>query len=126
MSFRTPMGRARGHGSAKDGTAHWWMQRLTAIALVPLAIWFVASLVSLTGAGHAEVVAWLGAPVPAVLMILFVVVTFHHGQLGLQVVIEDYVHSEGVKFAAIIIVKFAAIVLGLASVFAVLKIAFGG
>ncbi len=126
MSFRTPMSRARGFGSAKDGTGHWWQQRLTSIALIPLTIWFVAAIVSLTGAGHAEVAAWIGAPVPAALMILLIVVTFHHAQLGLQVVIEDYVHSEGMKFAAIILVKFAAAILGLLSVVAVLKIAFGG
>ncbi len=126
MNFRTPMSRARGFGSAKDGTGHWWQQRLTSIALIPLAIWFVASMVSLTGAGHAEVAAWIGAPVPATLMILLTVVAFYHAQLGLQVVIEDYVHSEGTKFAAIILVKFAAAILGLLSVLAVLKIAFGG
>lgn len=126
MSFRTPMGRARGLGSARDGAGHWWAQRLTAIALVPLTLWFVASVVALAGASHAEVVAWLGAPVPAVLMILMIVATFHHAQLGLQVVIEDYIHSEGLKIAGIVLVKFAAAALGLVSVFAVLRIAFGG
>ncbi len=126
MSFRTPMGRARGLGSARDGAGHWWAQRLTAIALVPLTLWFVASVVSLAGAGHAEVAAWLGAPVPAVLTILLIVATFHHAQLGLQVVIEDYIHSEGLKIAGIVLVKFAAAALGLVSVFAVLRIAFGG
>lgn len=126
MSFRTPMGRARGLGSARDGAGHWWAQRLTSIALVPLTLWFVASVVSLAGASHAEVAAWLGAPVPAVLMILMIVATFHHAQLGLQVVIEDYVHSEGLKIAGIVLVKFAAAALGLVSVFAVLRIAFGG
>ncbi len=126
MSFRTPMGRARGLGSARDGAGHWWAQRLTAIALVPLTLWFVASVVALAGAGHAEVAAWLGAPVPAVLMILMIVATFHHAQLGLQVVIEDYIHSEGLKIAGIVLVKFAAAALGLVSVFAVLRIAFGG
>jgi succinate dehydrogenase / fumarate reductase membrane anchor subunit len=126
MSFRTPMGRARGLGSARDGAGHWWAQRLTAIALVPLTLWFVASVVALAGAGHAEVASWIGAPVPAVLMILLIVATFHHAQLGLQVVIEDYVHSEGLKIAGIVLVKFAAAALGLVSVFAVLRIAFGG
>jgi succinate dehydrogenase / fumarate reductase membrane anchor subunit len=126
MSFRTPMSRARGFGSAKDGTGHWWQQRLTSIALIPLTVWFVASIVSLTGAGHVEVAAWIGAPLPATFLILLIVVSFHHAQLGLQVVIEDYVHSEGMKFAAVIFVKFAAAVLGLLAVLAVLKIAFGG
>ena len=126
MNFRTPMSRARGFGSAKDGTGHWWQQRLTSIALVPLTIWFVASIVSLTGAGHAEVAAWIGAPLPAALMILLIVVTFHHVQLGLQVVIEDYVEPEWLKLAGIIVVKFVAAILGLLSVLAVLQIAFGG
>ncbi len=126
MSFRTPLGRVRGLGSAKDGTAHWWAQRLTALALVPLTLWFVVGLVSLIGADHAAVRGWLGAPAPAALMILFVGVAFHHAQLGLQVVIEDYVHADGVKLAAIIAVKFAAAALALVAVLALLKIAFGG
>jgi succinate dehydrogenase / fumarate reductase membrane anchor subunit len=125
MSYRTPIGRARGLGSAKDGTAHWWAQRLTALALVPLVLWFVISVVRLIGAGHGAVVAWLGSPVAAGLMILLIVATFHHAQLGVQVVIEDYVHNEAGKIAAIILVKFAAVVLGLAGILAVLAIAFG-
>ena len=126
MSFRTPIARARGLGSAKDGTAHWWAQRLTALALVPLSLWFVISVIGLVGGGRETVTAWLSSPVAAGLMILLIVATFHHAQLGVQVVIEDYVHNEPVKIGAIIFVKFAAIVLGLAGVLAVLAIAFGG
>lgn len=126
MSFRTPMGRVRGLGSARDGTNHWWAQRLTAVALVPLTVWFVAELVALTGAGYDAARAWLEAPLAAVLVILLVVAGFHHAQLGLQVVIEDYVHSEFRKLAAIVVVKLAAVALGLAAVFAVLSVAFGG
>ncbi len=126
MSLRTPLGRVRGLGSAKEGVAHWWGQRLTAIALVPLAIWFVVSIAALAGADHGAVVAWLRAPVSAILMVLLIAVSFHHLQLGLQVVLEDYVQTEGLRLAAIIGVKFAAAAFALAAVFAVLKVAFGG
>jgi succinate dehydrogenase / fumarate reductase membrane anchor subunit len=126
MSFRSPLGRARGLGSAKDGTAHWWAQRLTAIALVPLAIWFVVSLLLLVGQGHAEVVAWFKNPVSATLMVLLIGAVFHHAQLGLQVVIEDYVHGEGAKLAAILLVKAAAFLLAVIGIISVLRIAFGG
>ncbi len=125
MSYRTPLGRVRGLGSAKEGTAHWWAQRLTAIALVPLILWFVISLLSMIGADHAAVKAWLGQPLPAVLAVLLIVATFHHAQLGLQVVIEDYVHNEGAKLTLIVLIKFAAVALAALAVFAVLKLAFG-
>lgn len=125
-SRRTTLARVRFLGSAKDGTAHWWAQRLTAAALVPLALWFVAGMVILAGSGHGQFVAWLGRPMPAVLMLLLIVATFHHAQLGLQVVIEDYVHQPGLRIALLVLVKFAAFGLGLAAAFAVLKIAFGG
>jgi succinate dehydrogenase / fumarate reductase membrane anchor subunit len=125
MSYRTPIGRARGLGSAKEGVAHWWAQRLTALALVPLVLWFVISVVRHVGAGRAAVLDWLQSPIPAGLMILLIVATFHHAQLGVQVVIEDYVHNEAAKLASIILVKFAALVLGLAAVLAVLSIVFG-
>lgn len=126
MSFRSPLGKVRGLGSAKDGTGHWWAQRLTAIALVPLTVWFVYNVVTMIGADRPQVIEWLSDPVSATLMVVLLGATFHHGQLGLQVVIEDYVHSEGLKIALIILVKFAAILLALLSIFAVLKIAFGG
>lgn len=125
MNYRTPLKTARGLGSAKDGTAHWWAQRLTALALVPLTIWFVASVAALTGADHAAVVQWISSPVVSVLLVLLVMATFHHGQLGLQVVIEDYVHHEGAKLALIIAVKGLAFVLGVAAIVAILRIAFG-
>lgn len=124
MSLRTPLARVRHLGSAKDGTGHWWAQRLTALALIPLTIWFVASLVSLAGADHAAMAAWMGNPVSAGLMILLVVATFYHAALGLQVVIEDYVHGEGAKMAALIAVKGLCVVLGLTAVLAVLSLLF--
>ena len=125
-SMRSPLAKVRGLGSAKSGTSHWWAQRLTALALVPLTVWFVASVVALAGADYPTVAAWLAAPLPAGLMILLIVATFHHAQLGLQVVIEDYVHHEGMKIAAIVAVKAAAVTLGFAAVLSVLTLLFGG
>ena len=126
MSLRTPLGRVRGLGSAKDGTTHWWAQRVTAVAMVPLTLWFVATLAANTGADHATFTAWLGNPLVAIIMLLLVLTGFHHAQLGLQVVIEDYVHTEWLKITSIVLVKFAAIGLGIAAAFSILKLAFGG
>lgn len=123
--FRPDLARVRGLGSAKEGVQHWWVQRLTALALVPLTLWLVASLVSLTGAPYAGVRAWLGQPLTVGLLTLLIAVTFHHAQLGLQVVIEDYVHHEGAKLALLLLVKAAAAVLALAGILAVLFVAFG-
>lgn len=126
MSLRSPLGRVRGLGSAKEGVGHWWVQRTTAVALVPLTIWFVSSVLSLVGADRAAVVDWLASPWAATFMVLLIVATFHHAQLGLQVVIEDYVHNEGVKVASLLAMKAVMVVLGLAAALSVLKIAFGG
>lgn len=126
MSLRSPLGTARGLGSAKSGTDHWVVQRVTAIALVPLVIWFVIGLIAHIGAPHAEMRAWIGSPISAVLMVALVIMMFHHAQLGLQVVIEDYIHGHFCKIAALLVVKGAALFLGLLGVFSVLKIAFGG
>ena len=125
MIRRTPLGRVRRLGSAKEGTEHFWAQRVTAIALVPLALWFVGSLAAYTGADHATAKAWLAEPFTAVVMVLLVVTGFHHAQLGLQVVIEDYVSTEWVRVFSIIVVKLGALALGIAAIFSVLKIAFG-
>ncbi len=126
MSMRSPLGRARGLGSAKSGTQHWWAQRLTALALVPLTIWFVIAMVAATGSDYASARVFIGNPITAVMLILLLVATFHHAQLGLQVVIEDYVHTKPVEIALLLIIKSAAIVLALAAIFAVLSISFGG
>jgi succinate dehydrogenase / fumarate reductase membrane anchor subunit len=123
--LRTRLGRVRGLGSAKEGVAHWWAQRLTAVALVPLTFWLTASLAGLWGAGHAEVVAWLRGPVAPVAMIALLIAGFHHLQLGMQVVIEDYVHSEAAKWTLIVAVKLGAALAALIAVVAVLRIAFG-
>ena len=94
MNLQTPLGRARGLGSAKSGTKHWWAQRVTAIALIPLTIWFVVAMISATGNDYNNAQQFIGNPINAILFILLIVATFHHAQLGLQVVIEDYVHNK--------------------------------
>ena len=124
--LRTPLARARGLGSARDGVKHWWAQRLTAIALIPLVVWFAISLVMLSGADYDIARAWIGSPLVMVLLILTIVIGLHHGQLGLQVVIEDYVHGDGWKLALIVAVRFVAVIFGLAAVVAILRIGFGG
>lgn len=126
MSLRTPLARVRGLGSARDGTHHWWMQRLTAVALVPVALWFVVSVIALAGAGHDDFVAWAGNPFNATVLLILIFATFYHAQLGLQVVVEDYVHNEWVKVPVLVLIAFAAIFLGIISAVAVLKMAFAG
>jgi succinate dehydrogenase / fumarate reductase membrane anchor subunit len=120
--MRSQLGRVRGLGSAKSGVPHWWAQRLTAIALVPLSLWFILSVLHLLGAPHDAVVDWFSGPWTIVLMIALVVATFHHLQLGLQVVIEDYIHDDAVRFAALLAVKGAAILLAMVCVVSVLKL----
>jgi succinate dehydrogenase / fumarate reductase membrane anchor subunit len=124
--LRTPLSRARGLGSARDGLHHWWAQRLTAVALIPLVVWFAISLIMMSGADYNVVRAWIGSPVVMVLLVLTIVIGLHHGQLGLQVVIEDYVHHDGAKLALIMLVRFIAVLFGLAAIVAVLRIGFGG
>lgn len=126
MNLRTPLARARGLGSAKSGTHHWWMQRLTAVALVPLCLWFVASLVVVVTADYETVTFWLQSPLVAILCCALIVAIFYHGQLGMQVVLEDYVHSEALKLMGIVVLKLASLLLAGACLFAVLSIAFGG
>ena len=124
-SMQTPLGRVRGLGSAKEGVDHWWLQRLTAAAQVPLVLWIFISLASMAGASHDEVVAWLSHPVVTVLTVLLVFSLYYHAKLGLQVVIEDYVSGEGRKLIALTLMKFGIILAGSSSLLAVLKIAFG-
>ena len=124
--LRTPLSRARGLGSARQGVHHWWAQRITAVALIPLVTWFAISLIMLSGADYAVVRAWIGSPVVMVLLILTITIGLHHGQLGIQVVIEDYVNSDGWKLALIVSVRFIAVFFGLAAVVAILRIGFGG
>jgi succinate dehydrogenase / fumarate reductase, membrane anchor subunit len=111
--LRSPLGRARGLGSARAGSKHWWAQRLTAVALVPLTLWFIWSVLRLAGASQTDVQDWMASPVRLALMLALIAATFHHLQLGLQVVIEDYVPNEGVKLASVLAVKGLCILLGL-------------
>lgn len=125
MSLRTPLSEARGLGSAKEGVGHWWNQRLTAIALVPLTLWFGFSVALLGTADYYTVVAWVANPVNAVLLTLLLAVGFWHGALGIQDVLEDYVGTEWKKITLLLLVQFATAVLALAGIFAVLYIALG-
>jgi succinate dehydrogenase / fumarate reductase membrane anchor subunit len=125
MSLRTPLAKVKGLGSAKQGTHHWWYQRLTALALLPLSLWFVYSLVSMSSVDYTTITNWLRLPYITVLLIMFVVALFYHAQLGLQVVIEDYLDSEWQKISCIILVKFLSVLGGLASVLSILNVFFG-
>jgi succinate dehydrogenase / fumarate reductase membrane anchor subunit len=123
--FRPAIGRVTGLGSAKEGTHHFWIQRLTAIALVPLTLWFVASIVSLVGDDLVQVKAWFASPLTSLLMLLFLITGFWHLKLGLQVVIEDYVHNEALKLTALVLNSFFCILVGGAASLAVLRLFLG-
>ncbi len=122
-SFRSPLGRAIGLGSAKRGTRHWLAQRVTAVALVPLTLWFVGSIIAHAGSDYPAFIAWLRTPLAAGGMILLLISLFHHAALGLRVVIEDYVHS-GARFAAVIAIQLCSYGLAIVGIMAVLRIAF--
>ena len=123
MSTRTPLARVEGLGAAHSGTVHFWRQRVSAVALVPLSIWFVCAGLAMVGANREAAVAFLHQPVNAIAMALFVIAVLHHGLLGLQVVIEDYVHAEGPKIAMLLFMRGAAWVVGAMSLFALIRIA---
>ncbi len=125
LNLRSDLGRVRGLGSARGGTHHWWMQRLTAVALIPLSLWFVAAVVGVAGADYAAATAWMRSSWHAALLVALIVALFHHMQLGMQVVFEDYLHVEWVKVAAVAALRFITILLGLMSALAVLKIHLG-
>src|SRR5256712_11425930 len=123
--MRSPLGRAIGLGSAKEGVEHWWRRRVTALALVPLTLWFVIAVIGLVGADHAVFVAWVRNPMAALLLVLLLVATFYHAALGLQVVIEDYVHGEAMRLAALLVMRLLCILFAVRGIFAVLKLALG-
>ena len=122
--LKTPSARVRGMGSAKDGTNHWWMQRLTALILVPLILWFVASLMHLAVNGGQSIGYWFSNPVHALLAGIMLCAMFYHAKLGMQVILEDYVHCHILKTAFIILNSFIFYAAGVASILAVAKIHF--
>jgi succinate dehydrogenase / fumarate reductase, membrane anchor subunit len=121
--LRSPLGRALGLGSAKEGVEHWWLQRLTAIALVPLALWFVAVVICLTGADLTTVQDWIAHPLPAILLALLLIATFYHMALGLQVVVEDYVAAPLGRLGLIVLLRLGCFAFAVAGIFAVLSMA---
>jgi succinate dehydrogenase / fumarate reductase membrane anchor subunit len=123
--MRSPLGRAIGLGSAKRGVEHWVVQRVTAVALVPLALWFVAAMIELAGADFDAMRDWVGRPLPAIVLVLLLIATFYHAALGLQVVIEDYVHGELARFGGVIAARLACTALAVAGIVAVLTLALG-
>ena len=126
MSLRSPISRVTGLGTAKEGFGHWWSQRVTSVALLLLGLWFVASLLRMPSLGYELVTTWIAMPLNAVLLLLLIGTLVYHSQLGVQVVVEDYVHHHGLKIATMMLLTFAHVVVAALAIFAVLRIAFGG
>jgi succinate dehydrogenase / fumarate reductase membrane anchor subunit len=124
-SMRSPLGRAAGLGSAKEGVENWWRERVAGIALTPLALWFVGSIIPHSGDTYAEFVSWLKAPFVTLMMVLLLVAMFYHMALGLQVIVEDYVHS-AMKTPYLIVIRLGCVVFAVAGILSVLRIAFAG
>lgn len=122
--FQSPLGRAMGLGSAKAGFGHWWTERITAVALLPLSVWFAASLISYSGSEYQAFIGWIGSPITTVLMILLLITLFWHAALGVQVVVEDYVHS-GARVWMLLATRFACFALAAAGIVSTLRIAIG-
>ena len=125
MSLRSPLGRVLGLGTAKDGTSHWWGQRVSGVALAVFGLWFAWSVATIPGFSYAESVAFISHPVNALLLLLLSVTMAYHSYLGVQVVIEDYVHAHGLKIASLLLSRYAHIVFAVAAVFAILKLGIG-
>ena len=125
MSLRSPMGRVLGRGSAKDGTDHWWAQRISAVALIPLTLWFLFSLLALPDLHYETVRSWLALPISTLLAVLLVVALSYHSHLGTTVIVEDYVHAPGTKLAALLLLRFLYVLIAGAGILAILHIAFG-
>lgn len=126
MKFRSPLSKALGSGSAKHGFSHWWLQRVSAVALIPLTLWFVFSMVCLSTSDYTHAVTWLSSPINATIMLLFTLVALFHGQTGLQTVIEDYIHTTWLNLSLLLSVKFASVILAVLAIISVLKVVLGG
>lgn len=126
MKFRSPLSKALGSGSAKHGFSHWWLQRVSAVALIPLTLWFVFSMVCLSASDYTHAVTWLSSPINATIMLLFTLVALFHGQTGLQTVIEDYIHTTWLNLSLLLSVKFASVILAVLAIISVLKVVLGG
>jgi len=126
MKYRSPLSKAIGSGSAKHGFSHWWLQRVSAIALIPLTLWFVYSMVCLSASGYSEAITWLASPINATIMLLFTLTALFHGQTGLQTVIEDYIHTTWLNITLLLLVKFASVIMAVLAVISVLKVVLGG
>jgi succinate dehydrogenase / fumarate reductase, membrane anchor subunit len=125
MSLRSPLGKVLGTGSAKDGTGRWWTERLSAVALIPLTLWFCFSLLVLPALDYPTVHAWLSVPLCAFLAVLLVAVLTYHSYLGTNVVVEDYVHANAAKLFLLLLLRFLYVLCGGAGIFAILRIALG-
>ena len=125
MSLRSPLGKVIGLGTAKGGASHWWNQRVTAVALLVLTVWFASALLRMPDFSYPVVTTWIGKPLNAILMSLLVGTMAWHSQLGVQVVVEDYVTGKGLKIAAIIANTFFAVAVAAVTVFAILKLSLG-
>ncbi len=125
MSLRSPLGRVLGLGSAKEGTGHWWAQRVSAVALIPLTLWFMFSLLALPALDYATVKLWLSYPLSGFLAVLLIAVLSYHSYLGTAEVIEDYVRAAGSKIFSLVLLRFSYVLAGGASIFAILRVAFG-
>ncbi len=125
LSLRTPLSKVKGLGAAKEGVSHWWNQRLTSIALIPLALWFSFSIALIAVADYATVISWIASPFTTSLMILSICIGFYHGYLGLQVIIEDYISHEPLKITMLIGIGLLAILFATLGVVSLLKISFG-
>jgi succinate dehydrogenase / fumarate reductase, membrane anchor subunit len=125
MSLRSPLGKVLGMGSAKDGTAHWWAQRVSAVALIPLTLWFVFSLLTLPAFDYDTVRTWLSVPFSGFLAVLLVAVLAYHSYLGTIVIVEDYVTAAGMKVLTLLLLRFLYVLCGGAGIFAILRVVFG-
>ena len=125
MSLRSPLGRVMGMGSAKDGTGHWWAQRVSAVALIPLGLWFLVALLALPSLDYEGVRTWLSLPLCGLLALLLVAVLAYHSYLGTTVVVEDYVHGPGAKLISLLLLRFIHVLAAGGGIFAILRVSFG-